>query len=315
MILMDVDTYIRREKKEVETIYHYTSTEAVINILNNGCIRFTNCLFLNDEEEFYYFGNLLEDILKDKEVSEKIKESIKQLKEYLIDDNHDSFICRDSKSQKISLHEGEYYIFSCSTDDDSLPMWNYYVKNSNYSGYSLKINKSKMLENFNDLVCECIIGQIVYNKKEQKSFIINYIQNEIDSFNEKMKQLDKDDEEYSLYEDSFIGDYQQSIYELVKYVRLFFKDNAFKHEKEYRIVLLTDVGNGVKKVYNAKNGIVTPCIEIGLDLKEKNPFNGIKVSPTIDFNLCKKGLLDLLHKVGINKDDFSISQSKIKIRY
>ena len=38
---------------------HYTSTEALINIFKSNSLRFTDCEFLNDSEEYVYVDNLL----------------------------------------------------------------------------------------------------------------------------------------------------------------------------------------------------------------------------------------------------------------
>ncbi len=37
-----------------DTVYHYTSPDGILCILNNKTLRFTDCQYLNDKGEFVY---------------------------------------------------------------------------------------------------------------------------------------------------------------------------------------------------------------------------------------------------------------------
>ena len=59
------EKYFKLDKQSKNAMYHYTSANAIINIFKEKTIRFTNCLFLNDVQEYNYIVTLF------KEMSEK----------------------------------------------------------------------------------------------------------------------------------------------------------------------------------------------------------------------------------------------------
>ena len=42
--------------KRIEEVYHYTSPEGLVSILNNKTFRFTDCQFFNDTLEYYFLN-------------------------------------------------------------------------------------------------------------------------------------------------------------------------------------------------------------------------------------------------------------------
>ncbi len=58
VIIVDREIY---DDNGIRICNHYTSPDALINIVNKGTLRFTHCEFLNDAEEYNYIFELLED--------------------------------------------------------------------------------------------------------------------------------------------------------------------------------------------------------------------------------------------------------------
>lgn len=52
MKVINVTKDIFEEKKSNYVFSHYTSCEALKSIVTNSALRFTNCMFLNDIEEY-----------------------------------------------------------------------------------------------------------------------------------------------------------------------------------------------------------------------------------------------------------------------
>ena len=51
------DTYFQDDKRiRDKTVYHYTSPEALVSILTNALIRFTDCQFMNDRSEYNHIS-------------------------------------------------------------------------------------------------------------------------------------------------------------------------------------------------------------------------------------------------------------------
>lgn len=112
--------------------------------------------------------------------------------------------------------------------------------------------------------------------------------------------------------------YQEDIMQYIQNIRLFFKDSGFKHEKEYRVVILYDsLGNEsganhqINKGYSINNGVITPYI--GVTFNEL-PIEEICISPTVEKGIAKIGLENMSNFYNPwNK--VKIAESKIKIRY
>lgn len=315
MEFIDIDKEYTLHKTP-RIIYHYTSSEVLIKIFENKQLRFTNCMFLNDKDEYKYFKYLIQEI-KDNPPPE-IKDNppcvsiIDLLLETLNDDNEESLV--DINNKKYTVRKCKYYVFCGSLNNDSLPMWNYYVKNNNFTGYSIGIDiqaVKKALSNFN-INGECYIGRIIYKKESQIKIISNYIHKISNEFDDKKKLLpSEDDEDYGQQEQNLIDDYQDKLFNFVRYMRLFFKSKHFSYEKEYRIVVLTDSAknNNIKKNHSVRNGIIVPSVDISFD---KDIFKEVIISPTMEEEICYLGLKDMLSDF-----DFSgirLSKSSIKIR-
>ena len=50
MEVINISKRYFNESKPKVSFYHYTSPEAMVNILEKSSLRFTNCMFLNDME-------------------------------------------------------------------------------------------------------------------------------------------------------------------------------------------------------------------------------------------------------------------------
>ena len=96
-------------------------------------------------------------------------------------------------------------------------------------------------------------------------------------------------------------------------LRLFLKNEAFKNEREYRIVLLVPE-NKVEKIginFFVRGNILIPYIEIDLDEIDAE-IKGIKLGPYAGNMLNKYSVSDLLKINGLN--EVSVTQSNIPIR-
>lgn len=306
------------EKFTLNTMWHYTSVDAFINIVKNKSLRFTDCLFLNDIEEYNYIKLVVNEYKKRNLVGSK---QLVDIFELTSSSNEDMLLLK--KEQSLKFSEGRYYVLCGTTKNDFLPMWNYYSKSSHYEGYSININIKSIFENFlKNNKGEIAVGKVIYNLDDQINVIKNKISsleqdfdNEMDEF--KKEKIDDKDECY-LREQSIIDNYQEGIFDLLKYCRLFFKDEKFSFEDEIRVVILANSKEqecNVCSEFTSFNGIVKPSIDFKID----SPFAVEKliVSPTIDFNLCELGIRRLLKDNGLKhfKKDFEIKRSDYKVRY
>lgn len=303
-------------ERRITKFYHYTSPEALVSIMSKASIRFTHCAFLNDIEEYMYIYEVLKEIIKekeDKEVSDFINGMFDR-----IDRDYTNVIFKPKGGKWYSPDSADYYVLSGSNEQDSLSLWNYYVKNNDYCGYAIRFDVAglcKKIEPFLPTNGECLAGKVVYDSSDQKRIIINYTKKILDDFSIQIKNTD--------CSDSVIDDLQEAFFDFIQRTRLFFKRKGFENEQEVRLVILTDIDkdkDGFSTGYNVTKGIVKPYIEYSFS-PERLPIKEIELSPTIEKTIGKKGIGILLKNYNYelynekNKSGVLITQSNLKLRY
>lgn len=291
--------------EKVNCVFYYTSPEGLYSILKNRTFRFTDCQFFNDKSEYVYVKRPLikaiENILpklKNANLIERIDNWLKE--DYEIWTNNDN-PCKQ-----------RYYAFCTSLDNDSLNMWNYYIKNGKYQGYNIGLSIVDIIEDVKKMGVndgEMWFGPVLYSSYEQEKIIFDLIR----KTDYRLKEI-RSEVSYTDYWYSFLQEVQEEIIETIELYRLFFKDSAFKDEKEYRFVLKLPVDMKASSVitsgYQIKEGILSPYFELKFDDKV---LECITVSPMIESDLAKKGIeLFLSHN---NYKSIDFNRSNIPIRY
>lgn len=306
------DIYFKSNKQSDNAMYHYTSANAIINIFKEKTIRFTNCLFLNDVQEYNYIVTLFKEMSEKKVFNKRYERLITAVINAL--DKRNSYCMSEIKqSGKIHFWHSEYYVLCGSTQQDSLPMWNYYVKSNGCYGYNIKISVNDIVSRLNNVKGKVFYGQVIYDKDKQMDILKCFIDDITDKWEKEKMQLNNRQEIEKCNQQ-----YQEDIMQYIQNIRLFFKDSGFKHEKEYRVVILYDsLGNEsganhqINKGYSINNGVITPYI--GVTFNEL-PIEEICISPTVEKGIAKIGLENMLNFYNPwNK--VKIAESKIKIRY
>ena len=288
----------------IHSFFHYTFAEDIKIIIENSSIRFTHCAFLNDSEEYLYIDEILDEIITEN-TDEKVTDVIKTIKEK-IDRNYEGIVLKANKDRYLTIASGEYYVLSGTTEQDSLPMWNYYVKSGNYFGYAIRLDVRKLYEKIKHLLPpagEFLCGRVIYDRKEQKSIVVNYTRQLLNKI-EQEEDTDRDDE--SLYDE---------FYSFIQGSRLFFKRDGFKHEKEFRIVILSHTEiteEGFSSGFGITQGLIKPYIEYAFK-GSCLPITQITLSPTIEERIGKRGVEMILAKY--QYDGVKVDKSNLKLRY
>ncbi len=305
--------------------YHYTSANALLSILTpdkdgNNFLRFTDIRFMNDKSEKLYFVKILLEYMNDN--FKRFPFSHEVINELLLK-NHTSDEYIQFKVQKIDYSEEEYwskytearnFIFCTSDSSDSLHMWNYYVHNGNYQGYNIGFNIYGFLKSFdtNGKVIDPIIvhyGKVIYKKSEQLREIENFL-----------LEIEK-------YDDEFSPDYMSALISMRRYIDskgVFFKDESFSQEKEYRIVFeiaearLMNDRSGYFNEYNQKvaldfyerNGIIVPYLKVPFP---KDCIKQITMSPIMEHSIAEESIKEFLTLY--KYEDVNVEKSSVPIRY
>lgn len=218
-----------REFTEGE-IFHYTSPMSLENILFSDNDKENITLFasrydcVNDTNEGRYVIKIYNDVVeelyhKTNSISAEAYYTIKSLLP------RNEVLIRTYKNNEcihVQYKKCDMYICCFSTDGDSLPMWNYYSKNSKYQGYNIGIDGKSAI----DSLCQYLSGvnikwyEIIYKAEEQKNLVRKFLIDILKYYTPTRKPVIQDVITSQLTEWSMI-----------------FKNQCFEHEKEIRMVL------------------------------------------------------------------------------
>lgn len=257
-------------------VYHYTSSSILPLILKDDGIkiRFTDYRFLNDtsegEELPKIFEKKLEELYKHNKISTEFYHHM--------------------AGQSHNITSPKLFVACFSTDQDSLPMWNYYLKNGKYEGYSLGFK-------FSDLPDYLTPLKIIYNDRDKEEYIQKMILSSYgtnNSLEERCNELKK-----TLQQSSLI-----------------MKNSCFKHEKEVRLLLNYDKvpsEEHIKIEYHSKDGIMQPYCDYWF--VNKSFFKSCCFAPTMQAELANVGLTSFLSSNRYDPSKIAITSSKIPVRY
>ena len=199
-------------------IYHYTSPDVILKILQKKEIWASSVFFLNDRQEVNYTTKLFSEII-DKKYDNK-SERKRFYKE--------NFLDRYNEMQEKS------FIISFSLDQDSIALWNNYGKNDGYAlGFKIIDCVKMFYQESNNLVHSTYFGKTLYDKKKQIE-IIELL-------------LDSIDLSYQYYSNEMNPDNRMKIDKInvhltnkLKATLMTNKGKEHAAENEYRIAIIPD---------------------------------------------------------------------------
>lgn len=306
-------------KKNGGTMYHYTSPSAFLSIIKNKQIRFSDVRFMNDKSEGIYFVKLLLDYI-DEHLSENLE--AKDVVDILFSDQQQAAI-KALELSRIEFSELPTYkiaterrfLLCASRGPSILSMWNYYIHNNAYEGFSIGFNVPKLLETFSTHQEKIIdpfsvyYGNVIYKKKDQEKEIqslLKQVQDTVRTIPDKS--------------------YEHAAVNLRQYIEtrgFFYKHDAFEAEKEFRIlVVITDDRLKKEKLswqsnmreiqedFFVRNGIVVPCFSITIP---DEAISRIYLSPIVEEEIARIGVKELLDTIGYK--GVQLCKPNIPIRY
>ena len=222
---------------EGEKIYHYTTIDALINIVSRKELWVTKWDYLNDMDELTVAEDVCAVVLREENVKSEVIQDVKK------------YIKENIRGSALS---DSYYICSFSRNRDSQLLWSNY---SNYDGINIEVDFAKFRENLDLSIMWD--GLVNYDLESQKECLIK-------TFYDEFIDVDDFGNIKSLKE---INNLQGEAYELLishmsiicELYSMFFKRSCFKGEDEYRFVLTVDKEQKIN--FRNKNSIVIPYIE------------------------------------------------------
>ena len=305
---------------ENETIYHYTSSKAINEIVTDNGISlwFSRVDCLNDITESRVVVDIQQQVcdeLKEiyKEDTDKIRNLRPNFKELFFTGSapttEEELENEGSHRANITIYslEAVPYICCFSYAKDDITMWNYYTKGSRYEGYNLGLNPYKMRAKLVD-----IEGNIINEEPKLRfdSFEVIYDR-------EKQKDLVRKEIEHYLSKKIFSESEEHTYMLNLNKWALKFKNEVFKHEQEERLICYIPkkdnaVNFSLKDYIKFReiNGCLVPYLNILID---KSALKEIVIGPLIEKEMAKSTIELLLELRGY--ESIEVDCSKVPVRY
>lgn len=291
-----------------EMVCHYFPKSALLGIVKDKKFYFSDTDFLNDSSEMKHIYSIIETAISGfntSSIAVELFKEILRIKPLIVDDISFSERKDDDENDGF-IYNRRNYVFCCSLDNDCLSNWKYYGKGNGYDAYNISFKASSYLMHIKSILKfkekKCLSGIVIYDNKSKIELIINVIK-KIDEFIEK-SNLDSD----------MMRALETRLFYYIMDISLFFKDDAYKDEKEYRFVISLDnskiKNNALEYDFRFVNDILVPYLKIPFD---KDLIELIGIGPCMNSDLSSKSLFALLQYYDF-KNTF-VGESSIPLRY
>lgn len=267
-------------------VYHYTSLEGLIGIINSQRIWATDILYLNDASEFKYSKNILyEEVKKLRKKDPRFKRTNN------LDDSLGHFfyeILEENIEKLFPSEHFSFYVCSFSEKKDLLSQWRGYCQNG--TGFSIGFSLDRLKNNFEH--ANFAINKCIYDAKEQTTLINELLKKTSEKF---ISEIGGSADKKNAWD-------TKSKYLAVEFVSEFIKlAPAFKHpqfieEKEWRVISSLQTPK-VSKLLRFRPGktMIIPYVELFLPEEGgKLIIDEMVIGPTNDNSLSVSSLKLLL---------------------
>ena len=286
-----------------ESVYHYTSAEALMGICKKE-FWVTESHFLNDSTEFQLGTEIVLDVLKDAIKDEGLAEVLEEL------------VPPKVKDSDVMLHLTKeytysgFYVISFCLDSDSALMWSQY---SNYIGYCMKFDFCELITSFN--AKNIYHGKVLYTREDQRACVEKMMNIALDRRSNILKIPYKNNE--GKYDEQQLIEFIDGIVYICLYYNMFFKNECFAGENEYRIIFPmmhdndeTEIVEQTEQYFRVKNETLIPYIKAPMN--NLDSLKAVLIGPKNNSDIAEKGLKCFFRNQKMN---IEIQKSKIPLRY
>ena len=225
-------------------VYHYTTPEGLIGIVENRTLWATDVFYLNDSEEFALGIQIARDYMKNLKETANGEPAVGRLE----------WLLKELKGIG-PLRKKTVYVSSLSEDDDQLSQWRAYCRGGGFA-IGFKVGSLKKLATDQSFVLE----QCIYDPQEQRQLITGAVDSIAGAWLNSSAPWPEQPGEGPRFEISL-----NLVHELSRLSPML-KNQAFLEEKEYRLISEPSASyvEGQEKFRNHR-GLVVPYREFRLD--------------------------------------------------
>ncbi|MEX2181910.1 MAG: DUF2971 domain-containing protein [Gemmatimonadaceae bacterium] len=236
-----------------ETLFHYTSAEGALGILETGSVRASMVHYMNDARELHYALDLAQ---------EQIFDTAHHSESYARD------LCKEfvAAVQLIAI-----YAFSLSSQRDQLSQWRAYAGNG---GYAIGIARTllEQVARSND----AMLVRCEYDVDKQRALLAPVVADMLSHATVTQN-------------DSHLGGLYEAFAERFVRAAASIKHPSFREEEEWRLIS----GLGIDRArvrYRTARGLVVPFTEWSLRIGGQYPIATVVVGPTLPGALASRSL-------------------------
>ncbi len=274
LMLHEIESaFTQYQRNPPTTLYHYTTLDAFISIIETRILRLSHINYLNDSSEYQYGLGL---------VNEAIEQKIKTTSEL------DPSSLLSGLQIAISAYANanvDYYVTSFSEVGNALSQWRAYCQNG---GVSLGFSARKLLKNESSNLQDVQLMKVLYNSDDQISLINRVIDILITTMEDK--NLSFENKGSNLLE-VFVR--------ITAMIIPWLKHPSFQEEKEWRLIkrhyFPSDILHSPKK-FRSTGRLIVPFVEAGFEANL--PLREVNCGPSLFPELNMKSIKAVLDKYG-----------------
>jgi Protein of unknown function (DUF2971) len=264
------------------SVYHYTSAESLIGILQSGKMYATDYRFLNDRTEFNHGRERSKHILKN-DIPGGLNLFRREVLKYIdIED------------------ESRTFIVSFSSRKDDLSQWRGYAKDG--EGFTLGFSVNFFREISYPKEAPFGFGEVSYLRDSLK----RNIRTILDEFENAFESSEKDDA--CLYE------FSSWCEATIAAACSLHKHNSFYLEREWRIVDFFDHKERNRIKVRSRGTSLIPYVEVDLRAEDgKMPLESIGIGPSQTHPFTRDALIDLCNQFGYDVDIYEAKTPYVRL--
>lgn len=309
----NIESRIGNFEEKPPVFYHYSALESLMGMIETNKLWMSKGTFLNDSNELLYIISILEAI--EEKIETKVielfgnNEAARQISDLFTREFRRTLT---RFQNELSFDDYEVYILSLTKNKDSLALWYNYAEGD---GYNIGFSSEEMLRRIKDFSGQIdnqfnfIHGQVIYEKEKQEDIIISFFMDTIEQIFQRYADINLDtlQKELSIH-----------LFSVINTCSIFFKNEIFKSEEEYRIAFSKRVNSSketreTEVFFRSQNGIVIPFIMV--DFYTKLPIREITIGPKNNIDVAKAGMEQFLKSKGYNVEKINIRKSIAELRY
>jgi hypothetical protein len=279
-------TYIANEAH----VYHYTDVNALVSILENHELWFSDASCLNDSSDGVY-------------IAELYREAADQLQRELEDDPHGlANYYLNLVKENVRFQSWQQFVGCFSKNFDSSSQWMNY---GGAGGYCIAFDRKELAPAVKELSGVGLPqsfwdGYVNYDGKQK---IYDEVKTRLNAYRDRVTADDDESRAYATRHAEWVTDSMQ----LMNSIR--FKHSSWRNEEEYRIALLpprwsleprNSTEQGCWRLYLPRRAFIKPTAALRFGPKFVTMIKAIRVGPGPTAAIAKKTLERLLGHLGYN---------------